>query len=262
MTQQHPEQVAPMAKHPPSRIVPLAKETTAHLAEAAPQKLVYHGGPLLANVKIFTTFWGAAWKTAAQQKVAHRLNDFFTFIVTSPLIDQLAEYSVPGFKIGHGSFLGTATVDTQLPHLLTDAEVRQRLQQQIAGGGGVPQPTPDTLYFIFLPSGVVSDLQGAQSCKQQCGYHEDIDGKIFYALIPHAACAGCTRKFSLFDSLTRVSSHELCEAITDPSGQGWYTHPPDGSPGEEIGDLCSEGTKQLGIYKVQTEFSNQTGGCL
>jgi len=34
----------------------------------------------------------------------------FRFVVSSALIDQLAEYSVPGQTIVHGSFIGTVTI--------------------------------------------------------------------------------------------------------------------------------------------------------
>jgi hypothetical protein len=44
------------------------------------------------------------------------------------------------------------------------------------------------------------------------------------------------------DALTSTSSHELCEAITDPiPGQGWY----DDANGE-IGDICAWKSKKLG----------------
>jgi hypothetical protein len=43
------------------------------------------------------------------------------------------------------------------------------------------------------------------------------------------------------DALTSTSSHELCEAITDPiPGQGWY----DDANGE-IGDICAWKSKNL-----------------
>jgi len=261
MAQQAYATVQPLPAKEPACIVPLRKEP-AQAAGVQNLPLEYHGGSLIANVEVFTIFWGAAWRQPPLAELAGKLNEFFDFIVTSPLIDQLEEYSVPEFTIGHGSFAGTATVDLHLPALLPDDRVQQLLQQQIASQGNFPQPSPNTLYFIFLPPGVVSDLQGARSCLQQCGYHEAIDGRIFYALIPHATCQGCTRGFPLFESLTGVASHELCEAITDPNGDGWFTNPPNGSAGEEIGDLCSEGTKKVGGFTVQTEHSNRAGGCV
>jgi hypothetical protein len=62
---------------------------------------------------------------------------------------------------------------------------------------------------------------------------------------------------SKLDALTSTSSHELCEAITDPvPGQGWY----DDMHGE-IGDICAWQTKKLGDYMVQLEWSNKDGTC-
>jgi hypothetical protein len=63
---------------------------------------------------------------------------------------------------------------------------------------------------------------------------------------------------TVLPALTSTSSHELCEAITDPiPGQGWY----DDSNGE-IGDICAWKTKQVGAYTVQLEWSNTAGNCI
>jgi len=62
--------------------------------------------------------------------------------------------------------------------------------------------------------------------------------------MPYPGCAGCLGSYASFVALTSTSSHELCEAITDPiPGQGWY----DDANGE-IGDICAWQTKQIGGY--------------
>jgi hypothetical protein len=53
-------------------------------------------------------YWGNAW-TGALSGLATQINQFFSFILTSSLIDQLTEYSVPNFAISHGSFVGTVS---------------------------------------------------------------------------------------------------------------------------------------------------------
>jgi Dyp-type peroxidase family len=256
-----PYKIVPLKGHPHKRRPQGAVAAAAAAAPAAGQALplVFHGGALIANVEVFTVFLGAAWKTTLAA-TATKLNQFFDFILKSPLIDQLQEFSVPGFAIGHGKLLGTKTFPGALPHVMKNTRVQSTLKQLIASQQ-LPQPTANTLYFVFLPKGIVSELQGELSCQTFCGFHDSINGQIFYAVIPFATCAGCTRGFSIFDSLTRVASHELCEAITNPAEGGWFTEPPDGSPGEEIGDLCSEGTKKVGDFQVQTEFSNKTLSC-
>ena len=59
-------------------------------------------------------------------------------------------------------------------------------------------------------------------------------------------------------TLTATSSHELCEAITDPiPGAGWYN-----DTNGEIGDICAWSFKQVAGYMVQLEWSDQQQKCV
>jgi hypothetical protein len=248
----------------PIRIVPLHDPNKLHLptaeaGPAAPPHLTYRNGPLLANVQIYTLFWGAAWQQAPNSSLANSLNDFFKFIVTSPLIDRLAEYNTPHYTIGHGKFLGTTTIPTPAPHkTVTDAALQHFLQQELSSNPALPKPSPSTLYFIYTPPGVAIVQGGSSSCKAFCGYHSNIGNSIFYAAMPYAGCPGCLGGMSALDALTGTSSHELCEAITDAiPGTGWY----DDNNGE-IGDICAWHFKKLGPWNVQLEWSNKSGKCV
>jgi hypothetical protein len=170
-------------------------------------------------------FWGSAWKTAPHTPLIGQLNGFFDFILGSALIDQLTEYNVPQFAIGHGRRIGTATITTPvLGTSVTDGAIQAMLRQQTAKGKPIPKPTAKTLYFIFVQPGVRVVLGGSASCQAFCGYHNAIGGKSFYAVMPFPGCSGCTGGLSTFDALTSTSSHELCEAITDPvPGRGGTT---------------------------------------
>ena len=226
---------------------------------APPPHLSYRGGPLLSAVEVFTVFWGTAWQQSAQNAVATKLNQFFDFILTSALIDQLSEYSVPAHPIGRGRRTGTATIaHPTLRHSVTDSAIQHMLQQEISTNSAFPQPTANTLYFVYLPPGVKVSQGGSRSCMSFCGYHEDINSQIFYAVMPYADCSGCTGGLNALDALTSTSSHELCEAITDPiPGQGWY----DDVHGE-IGDICAWQTKKVSSYAVQLEWSNKANACV
>jgi hypothetical protein len=246
------------------RIVPLhlpaqLLQRPAGLAPPAPPQLTFRGGPLLSAVRVFTIYWGDAWQQSPQQDLVNQLNAFFAFILTSPLIDQLAEYSVPNTAIGHGSFLGSATVtDQNPPSSVSDAAIQHFLQGQILNNPALPQPDSNTLYFLYLPPGVAVVQGGGRSCQAFCGYHDNVNGQIFYAVMPYPGCSGCTSNLSVFEALTSTSSHELCEAITDPiPGQGWYD-----DVNGEIGDICAWQTKQVGDYTVQLEWSNQANACV
>lgn len=242
------------------RIVPLHLPKEMAVAPAVLPKLSYRNGPLLSAVEVFTVFWGAAWQQAPQSDLANNLNQYFDFILSSTLIDQMGEYNVQGGPtINHGKRVGTTTITTpQLRHSVSDNAIQHMLQQEIANNANFPQPTPNTLYFIYLPSNVTVVQGGGSSCRVFCGYHNDINSQIFYAVMSYPGCTGCAGGLSVFDALTSTSSHELCEAITDAiPGQGWY----DDNNGE-IGDICAWQTKTVGNYTVQLEWSNQNNKCM
>lgn len=246
----------------PIRIVPLRLPTELYrpspgIAAPPAAQLTYRGGPLLQAVKVFTIFWGPAWQASPNSDLASQINQFFTFIVSSALIDQLAEYDVPGQSVGHGSLIGTVTItQPALSSSITDAAIQQQLQQEI-NNNSVPQPDADTLYFIYLPPGTAVVQGGSRSCQAFCGYHDTFGSGIFYAVMPYPNCSGCLGGLATLDALTSTSSHEFCEAITDPiPGQGWY----DDTHGE-IGDICAWQTKKLGAYTVQLEWSNKDASC-
>jgi hypothetical protein len=249
----------------PVRIVPLyVPDELGVVGAAAPAgpaaQLTYHSGHLLEAVEVFTFFWGRPWTSVTKRALAGSINSFFDAILVGPLIDQLGEYSVTGKKIGHGKRVGTTTVTSpSLSHSISDGAIQHFVQHQIASNAAVPTPTPNTLFFVYLPPGVSVAQGGARSCQAFCGYHNDIAAKLFYAVMPYPSCAGCTGGLSPLDALTSTSSHELCEAITDPvPGQGWY----DDSGNAEIGDLCAWKTKKVGQYTVQLEWSNKAGTCM
>jgi len=259
--------VVPLHHPKPSRTI----EEVARLREAVERdpyaaqphpapptaKLTYRSGPLLRNVEVFTTFWGKTWgSTPTSAGLIGKLNRFFEDILVSPAIDQLAEYSVPDQAIGHGSLLGTATVGAAAPSgSVTDSTVQSQVKTWIASKI-VPKPTANSLYFIYLEPGVVSILGGSRSCLNYCGYHNNV-GKVYYAVMPYPACDGCLGPLSAFDALTGTSSHELCEAITDPvPGSGWYD-----DVNGEIGDICAWNFKQIAGYTVQMEWSNRLNRC-
>jgi len=228
------------------------------LPPPAKARLTYRGGPLLSRAEVFTVFWGKTWGTTpSSTALMEKLNGFFADILVSSLIDQLAEYNVPGQEIGHGSFLGTEVIDAAAPlQSVMDSELQAELRKWLKAGL-VPKLTKNTLYFVYLEPGIASIMGGARSCRNYCGYHSNV-GRAYYAVMPYPACDGCLGGLSAFDALTGTSSHELCEAITDPvPGFGWYD-----DVNGEIGDICPWAFKQVAGYTVQLEWSNLEDGCV
>ena len=233
----------------------------AAVAPSAPL-LVYNGGALIENVEVYTIFWGANWFASASYKtMAQNINDFFAAILVSPLIDQLAEYNttLPKHTIGHGSLSGTKTITAPASvkgKSITDVAIQTALQGWISAGIVAPV-TANRLYFIYTDINVKVIMGGSSSCTSFCGYHNNI-GATYYAVMPFPNCAGCLGGLSALDAITGTSSHELCEAITDPvPGSGWYDQ-----LNGEIGDICAWKFKKLAGYNVQLEWSNKAGSCV
>jgi hypothetical protein len=236
------------------RIVPLQLEREPPAA-AAPE-LTYRGGPLLANVEVVALYWGAPWNADPLATLVGRVDAFLDFVLTSKLIDQLGEYSVPGTAIGHGRRVASSVLDTvPTPTSISDQQLRDGLQAALPS---LPEPNENRLYAIFLPPNVAIVMNAGRSCQTFCGYHDAIDNETFYAVLPYPDCAGCIGNLAEFEALTSTASHELAEAITDPvPGTGWY----DDAQGE-VGDICAWKTKRLGDYVVQLEWSNNASACI
>ena len=204
----------------PINIVPLYGQSVA-APPAAPAQLVYNNGPLLTAVQVYTVFWGTAWQQATLSSTVQNINAFFDYILTSPLIDQLSEYSVQGQTIGHGSRIGTTTLtNPDVGTTVADSDIQQMLNTAISNNT-LPQPTANSLYFVYLPSGVTVTQGGSSSCQAFCGYHDAINSQIFYAVMPYPDCSGCMTNLATLDALTTTSSHELCEAHHRPGSRKW-----------------------------------------
>jgi len=271
MSEQHsvssPEHIRVVPLHYPKaevKLEDLGKEDSELFAgkkTALPTNahLTYRNGPLLTNVEVYTIFWGADWASKpAYQTLATNINKFFDAILMSPLMTQMHEYSVPGHTIGNGKRTGTKTITAHAPATsITDAQIQTALKGWISAGT-VPGHNKNTLYFIYMDINVKVIMGGGSSCNNFCGYHNDAAGGIYYAVMPFPSCAGCLGGMTAFNALTGTSSHELCEAITDPvPGTGWY----DDQYGE-IGDICAWHFKTVAGYTVQLEWSNAQKKCV
>ena len=249
----------------------------AHAAPKAGENLQYYGGPVIASAKVYAVFWGDSVNAETRAKIG----PFFSNILDSAYMDWLSEYDTdlpsvdgrPGTKqhIGRGRFMGTVKISpANASKTLTDADVQAELDAQIAAGVLAPSDE-DTLYMVYFAPGVKISIEGEASCSSFCAYHEGFksarSGKpVYYGVMPQCGGFGCG---SGFDSLSATSSHECIEAITDPFPtpgshpaypQAWNT-----SGGEEIADLCQEGSSTVTGHgltsKVSWEWDNASRAC-
>jgi hypothetical protein len=178
----------------------VAGKTTVPSGAAAPlgpAQLTYRGGPLIAQVRAFTLYWGSAWGTvtaaaSGAQPVAvtrQTLDAFFGGLVAGAYIDLFAEYNVPGYTITRGSYLGSVVIGPDPGAQVADADIQAQIQQRLAAGT-IPAWDSNTLYLVMLPSGTVVQGGGSLSCQTFCGYHDailDASGNplAYYGVLPY-----------------------------------------------------------------------------
>jgi hypothetical protein len=228
--------------------------------------MVYRGGPVISNVKVFTVYWNAGVPNQSA------LDGFYGTIVNSPYVDWLSEYDTPTQKIGRGSFIGSY-VDPSAPTTtqLTDDAIRQELGKLI-DQGSLPAPDADTLFMMHFPAGVSITMDGAASCQQFCAYHSSFvhgAATVYYGIMPDfsGGCASCGGESTQLDGTTVVASHEVAEAMTDPDigvandtqnekMLAWYD-----DTNDEIGDVCEGQSATVAGYRVTQLWSNQRSSC-
>ena len=221
------------------------------VAAAATGDVTNHGGPVLANVQCTTVFLGDAWNQAPLSTMRDDFNAFLDDYLKS---SEFANLSVYG--ISAGSRLGTLTTSDTLGATVLDADL-QAIVQRLTASGGQISANANTLVFLFTPQGTLVDasaIGAGVTCTDHCGYHNFV-GSVAYAVVPYLECSGCLGNgMTTEQSMTSVMSHELCEAVTDPMLNAWYS-----SSGEEIGDLCAWQETSVDGYTAQKEWINGQG---
>jgi len=138
---------------------------------------------------------------------------------------------------------------------LTDAQLQTELKTVMTAknwtGGN------HKLYFIFTGQGIGSCSGTSCAYTYYCAYHSWIGSgptATLYANMPYAdninGCASGTTPNSdvAGDGYINLISHEHAEAITDPTGTGWYA-----ATGNENGDNCAWYFGQLsGVQSAAT----------
>jgi PASTA domain len=198
-----------------------------------------HAGEVMGGPRVFATYWGHDWGSPAVPPSpnptlnarATNMDRFLDMAVTSRYVDMLAEYLV-----SHGTFLGSKWIDHNpaISEAFTFDQMTTILMGWLDAGvlPVVPAWNDGSLLFMIFPSHEITmtDNNGGTGF---CGYHywghyhQDIPlfhkPNLFFAIDTNGD--------------TGTVGHELAEAFTDRSGNGWFTT--DG-PGAEIGDVCSD----------------------
>ena len=245
----------------------------AHIADRAGQLSYHTGGRVIPSAKVVLIFWGPNFNnvaspdyTYAQQIIAFR-NQFGT----TPEFNVITQYSqvisgITTFISQANLALGTADwFDTSTPPTnVTDATVQSEVNRYLASN-----PVDyNTVYEVFIPSTSYSSDGSATSCGgprlSYCAYHGYFGSgatAIKYSIQPYPSCGGCAVSgWTAAQNQEHFMCHETREAVTDPTGTGWYD-----SSGNEADDKCAWSPTPFigtGGFGYQYEWSNLNGGCI
>ena len=240
----------------------------------AGKPLLYYGGPVISNVKVFTVLWND--RVSAEVKTG--ITDFYRAYVDSQHMDWLNEYATnlkavdgragTAQTIGRGQVLGEKTlIPSVTSKQITDLQIQQEIEKNIETGA-FPRPDKDTLYMFHFSKDIQITIEGMTSCFSFGGYHNGFTsakyGDIFYGVMPECSRTGS----GSFQSITFVASHELIEAVTDPfptpGSSPAYPQAWNAADGNEIADLCRNSTIFKGPkadYNISMEWSNSRNKC-
>lgn len=209
------------------------------------------GGRVLQVVQVQLIYWGAAWTstTTPPSPSSNTITGAVRTLLHSAYMTGLSEYR----GIGRGFLRGATVYDaSDPPNGFTDTQVWNFVNSRITDG---TLPTPDvdyqTLYVVVMPKGVNASNAGF------VGEHT------FGTRNGHRIPFAWITNNGQLNSVTRIISHEIVEAVTDAEGSaiqgvagtcnqsGWC----------EIGDICNNTEVRDGVT-VQSFWSDNAGGCI
>jgi hypothetical protein len=234
-------------------------------------------GPVVPHVRLQAVYYNDLPGHPALP--ARQLDQFLASLAGGPYLDMLSQYqpNAGGATIGRGSALpgyhngrtvaGTIRISGPQGSYngpgVSDGDIQNMLRAAIDHG----RLTPDgsTEFVVCLPAGVGVDA-GDINSENSDGYHTSftyqgtraaLDGlNVYYAVIVDPGSGGVNRDIHLtaFQHLTVVTSHEVAETVTDPTGTSWLDY---SGSGGEVADLEAWNYSTLNGYAVQDLWSNQ-----
>jgi hypothetical protein len=226
--------------------------------------LTYHGGPTITSAKVVYIFWGPSFATGgADHTYATTLQAYRNQFGTTGEYNTITQYS--GIQLAN---LGTGTADwfdaSTPPTNVTDSAVQSKVNQYLT----THTFNASTIYEVVIPASSYSSSGSSTSCGgpslAYCAYHGWIGSGSTakkYSIQPYPSCSGCkVAGWTNVQNQEHFVCHETREAVTDPTGTGWYD-----SSGNEADDKCAwSPTPFIGTngYAYQYEWSNATSSCV
>jgi hypothetical protein len=262
---------APLVDAPSSRLAPSkaaspgsGAQTIQHqkytsAGDLANQTLTNLGGAVLSSIQLRLAFWGTEWATASAPVLTSQVIADVKSMVSGPYLDAVKQYGAAGAFVDRVVNL----TGEDPPNPVTQANVANRVIKLI-DDEVVPEPDEDfttAFYLVFLPRRVGGALlatpPGASGAHSFATYSDfdfpfDVDNdSVFFAWISNQSRAG----------ISTTVSHEIVEAMTDPTGNTWQVNPTNPTNWNEIGDLCQSAALLKGVT-VQSYWSKSDNACV
>ncbi len=231
-------------------------------AQGSPKKgggpLIDHGGVVLDSSTTHAIYWGTPSDFPSDLEAG--MADLLSGLSGSGYLDIAAEY------------MRGAAVSTTYGGSVTDFSAPPRKAPRVSDIASevcrlFPSPDPDGVYIVFTSNAPHVNY---------CAWHASAtcNGVTFQvAYVPNQALLPACSPYTRVDlgcnsysdgTVTSADSvaHELMEAITDAHLDAWYD-----KSGLEIADKCNYDYQacvalSTGSWQIQSEWSNDVGGCL
>ena len=239
----------------------------ARVKAAGTNNLLYGGGPVQRNAKIYLVFWQFGSNDPYGEQ--GRITSFVQGLNGSQWTSNMTQYYDTTGNIANDAAYGGSWNDNtnSIPSRPSQSAVAAEAARAAAHFGDY---SVNAMYFIALEKG--HDPSGFRT--QWCAFHSDTSASghvISYTDFPYQTDAGAScgensvngGSAGTLDGVTIVGGHEIAEGITDPQpSSGWVD-----ASGAENGDKCAwTGLKNTsfstGTFPTQPLWSNSAGGCV
>jgi hypothetical protein len=210
------------------------------------------GGPELTSAHLSLVFWGAAWTNPATSPSTAQCESALRSIVDGPWGTQLNQY--------HG--IGRSVIDqvvtfsgSEAPAGFVESDISNFVDARInAGDVQAPADADQRIYVVLLPTGHSS------TDTPFVGRHQNYsraDGTtVYYAWVTNDGT------LTGGNSIPKIFSHELCEALTDPKVSTGPTSITLNNDGDEIGDVCNSVWSTVDGHAVEAYWSVADNRCV
>ena len=235
----------------------------------AGSNLLYSGGPVQTNPRLYVVFWGSSWSTSTGDPngVAARLKRFYGVIGGSGWLNTVTQYyQSGGAHVGNsgnifmGSYIDTSSTPPAHP---TPSQLVAEAGKAAAHFGDY---NINAGYVVALPHGISPSGFGTQ----YCAYHSTTSAggaSIPWTALPYipdagAPCgAGSVNSGGILDGVTIIAGAQQAEVEVSPTGANWLD-----SSGEDIAAKCAWvnliDNPAAGGYPTQPLWSNATSSCV